>query len=187
MIEGMLRYDLAAGAGPMQTLSSASRTHMAPRSASECTATVEMPISLQARWMRSAISPRLAIRTLVNMIRLRLASRTSGSPNSTGWASPTRMSWTTTPSRGAWIGFMVFIASTISRVWPFLTVSPTADEGRGLGRGLQIDGADHRRLHLFARLGDDGGGVGRHGDGGRSGCGGRGGRSLGASARRHTA
>ena len=25
------------------------RTHMAPRSASECTATVEMPISLQAR------------------------------------------------------------------------------------------------------------------------------------------
>ena len=33
----------------MQTLSSASRTHMAPASASECTATVEMPISLQAR------------------------------------------------------------------------------------------------------------------------------------------
>ena len=67
MIEGMFRYDLAAEAGPMQTLSSASRTHMAPRSASECTATVEMPISLHARWMRSAISPRLAIRTLVNI------------------------------------------------------------------------------------------------------------------------
>ena len=33
----------------MQTLSSASRTHMAPVSASECTATVAMPISLHAR------------------------------------------------------------------------------------------------------------------------------------------
>src|SRR6476646_7596681 len=51
----------------MQTLSSASRTHMAPVSASECTATVAMPISLQARWTRSAISPRLAIRILSNM------------------------------------------------------------------------------------------------------------------------
>src|SRR4028119_1409542 len=51
----------------MQTLSSASRTHMAPASASECTATVEMPISLQARWTRSAISPRLAMRILSNI------------------------------------------------------------------------------------------------------------------------
>src|SRR5688572_5081267 len=51
----------------MQTLSSASRTHMAPRSASECTATVEIPISLHARWIRRAISPRFAIRTFVNM------------------------------------------------------------------------------------------------------------------------
>src|SRR5215472_13799520 len=51
----------------MQTLSSASRTCMAEASASECTATVEMPISLQARWTRSAISPRFAIRTFSNM------------------------------------------------------------------------------------------------------------------------
>src|SRR3954451_23593099 len=51
----------------MQTLSSASRTHMAPLSASECTATVAMPISLHARWTRSAISPRLAIRIFSNM------------------------------------------------------------------------------------------------------------------------
>src|SRR6476660_1134147 len=49
----------------MQTLSSASRTCMAEASAVECTATVLMPISWQARWMRSAISPRLAIRSLV--------------------------------------------------------------------------------------------------------------------------
>src|ERR1700745_1388190 len=54
----------------MQTLSSASRTHMAPESASECTATVEMPISLQARWTRSAISPRLAMRIFSNIVLL---------------------------------------------------------------------------------------------------------------------
>ena len=49
----------------MQTLSSAMRTCMAFESAVEWIATVWMPISLQARWMRSAISPRLAIRTLL--------------------------------------------------------------------------------------------------------------------------
>src|ERR1700748_1248271 len=54
----------------MQTLSSAKRTCMAEASASECTATVEMPISLQARWTRSAISPRLAMRILSNMALL---------------------------------------------------------------------------------------------------------------------
>src|SRR6516164_4701083 len=40
---------------------------MASWSAVECTATVLIPISRQARWMRSAISPRLAIRTLSNI------------------------------------------------------------------------------------------------------------------------
>src|SRR5690242_9011045 len=50
----------------MQTLSSARRTCMALASACECTATVEMPSSLQARRIRSAISPRLAMRTFWN-------------------------------------------------------------------------------------------------------------------------
>src|SRR5580704_10578661 len=50
----------------MQTLSSASRTCMASASAVEWTATVKMPISWQARWMRSAISPRLAMRIFWN-------------------------------------------------------------------------------------------------------------------------
>src|SRR5918995_2908782 len=45
----------------MQTVSSARRTCIASASAVECTATVRMPISWHARWMRSAISPRLAI------------------------------------------------------------------------------------------------------------------------------
>src|ERR1700691_1751993 len=48
----------------MQMASSAKRTCSAWRSASLYTATVRMPISLHAQMMRSAISPRLAIRTL---------------------------------------------------------------------------------------------------------------------------
>src|SRR5512145_446392 len=50
----------------MQTDSSASFTYFASRSASEWTTTVRMPISRQARWMRSAISPRFAIRIFSN-------------------------------------------------------------------------------------------------------------------------
>src|SRR5215813_13597066 len=51
----------------MHTLSSASRTCMASASAVECTATVGMPSSLQARKTRNAISPRLAMRIFSNM------------------------------------------------------------------------------------------------------------------------
>src|ERR1700760_3241615 len=49
----------------MHTAWSARRTCIASVSAVECTATVWMPISWQARWMRSAISPRVAVRTLL--------------------------------------------------------------------------------------------------------------------------
>src|SRR3954471_14861782 len=48
----------------MQTASSASLTCSECSSADEYTATVEIPSSRQARITRSAISPRLAIRTL---------------------------------------------------------------------------------------------------------------------------
>src|SRR4051794_23625847 len=51
----------------MHTLSSASRTCIASASAVECTATVPMPSSRQARWMRRAISPRLAMRIFWNI------------------------------------------------------------------------------------------------------------------------
>src|SRR6185437_14540332 len=51
----------------MQTDSSASRTCLRLASAVECTATVLMPSSRQARRMRSAISPRLAIRIFSSM------------------------------------------------------------------------------------------------------------------------
>src|SRR5688572_16233178 len=51
----------------MHTSSSAKRTCRLSRSASEYTATVWMPSSRHARITRSAISPRLAIRTFLNM------------------------------------------------------------------------------------------------------------------------
>ena len=94
---------------------------MASASAVECTATVAMPISLQARRTRSAISPRLAINTLSNIGARRSADAYSmiarGSPNSTGWRLPTRMR-VTTPALGAGMWFMVFIASMIRIVCP---------------------------------------------------------------------
>src|SRR5881275_3100735 len=51
----------------MQTDSSASRTCLRLASAVECTATVLMPSSRQARRMRRAISPRLAMTILSSM------------------------------------------------------------------------------------------------------------------------
>ena len=50
----------------MHTASSAKRTWRASASAVECTATVRMPSSRQARMIRSAISPRLAMRIFLN-------------------------------------------------------------------------------------------------------------------------
>src|SRR5687767_4357301 len=50
----------------MHTDSSAKRTCSAFASTVECTATVAMPSSRQARITRRAISPRLAIRTFLN-------------------------------------------------------------------------------------------------------------------------
>ena len=66
---GNVEIGLAAAGGPTQTLSSASLTCIASLSAVEWIATVAMPISLQARMMRSAISPRLAMRIFSNIRR----------------------------------------------------------------------------------------------------------------------
>src|SRR5436190_24270780 len=52
----------------MHTDSSASITYFASASASEWMATVLMPISRQARWLRSAISPRFAMRIFSNTL-----------------------------------------------------------------------------------------------------------------------
>src|SRR5207302_4581956 len=59
---------------------------------------------------------------------------TSGWSNSIGWASAT-MIFLTTPPSGAVIGFMTFIASTISKVSPTLTGLPTSMNGAAPGSG----------------------------------------------------
>ena len=56
----------------------------------------------------------------------------SGSPNSTGWPLPTRMA-VTTPALGAGMWFMVFIASMIRIVWPWVTRVPTSTKGGAPG------------------------------------------------------
>jgi hypothetical protein len=58
----------------------------------------------------------------------------SGWSNSTGWPSLT-MIFLTTPPAGAVIGFITFIASTISSVSPALTVSPTSTNALAPGSG----------------------------------------------------
>src|SRR5581483_415152 len=68
----MFRYLSVLRAGPMHTASSANRTWSELRSASEYTATVEMPSSLHAQMTRRAISPRFATRIFLNMVSGRL-------------------------------------------------------------------------------------------------------------------
>src|SRR5665213_449770 len=65
-IASVFMYLSAALWPPSAYASSARRTCSALRSSSEYTATVAMPISRQVRMTRTAISPRLAIRTFFN-------------------------------------------------------------------------------------------------------------------------
>ena len=61
---------------------------------------------------------------------------TSGWSNSTGWAFSTKIALTV-PDLSAVIGFITFIASTISSVWPSLTLSPTATKSAAPGSGAR--------------------------------------------------
>ena len=115
-----------------------------------------MPSSLQARRMRSAISPRLAMRILSNMA-LRLFDDDAAARRIRPAGRPRPGSRVTVPARGAGIWFMVFIASMISSVWPSVTVSPTSTKGSAPGSGAQIGGADHRRLDTSPALAGVGG------------------------------
>ena len=61
---------------------------------------------------------------------------TSGSPNSTGWPSSTRIC-VTVPARGDGIWFIVFMASMINSVCPTETLAPTSMNGFAPGSGAQ--------------------------------------------------
>src|SRR5436190_23684913 len=128
----------------MQTLSSARRTHMADESASECTATVEMPISLHARWTRSAISPRLAMRILSN-IRLLDDRQRLAELHGLGVLHEDLDELAGLGRRDRVHGLHRFDdeerPADLPRVAEF-------HEGVVAGRRLQVDGAHHRRLHL---------------------------------------
>ena len=100
-------------------------------------ATVLMPISRQARWMRRAISPRLAIRIFPNIAtRADYSMMKSDWPNSTGWPFSTQTSLTV-PSMSASTSLRSFMASMMQTTWPFLTVSPTLTKGSAPGEGAR--------------------------------------------------
>src|SRR6516165_4831778 len=67
MIVSTFRYESRAGGAPSRTASSQSATWRLPASASEYTATVRTPSRRAVIATRHAISPRFAIRILVNM------------------------------------------------------------------------------------------------------------------------
>src|SRR5215472_2374709 len=114
----------------MQTVSSASRTCIAAASAVEWTATVLIPISRQARWIRSAISPRLAIRTFSNMA-------------STMPSQPSRAEREGTRRNGDGEVGAAFRPSICA--WGFLHPTPPLSGARGGEGDLQrlLDGEQH--------------------------------------------
>src|SRR5258708_24066009 len=156
----------------MQTLSSASRTCMASASAVECTATVGMPSSWQARSTRSAISPRLAMRILSNIVR--------------GWprlslddderlAELDRLAVLDQDLRHGARAGRRYLIHGLHRLDDEQRLADhhlaaEIDEGSRPGRRAAIGGADHRRGDGAGMLG----GVGRR-DCGGGGGGGRGG------------
>src|ERR1700722_2435048 len=165
----------------MHTLSSASRTCMASASAVECTATVAMPSSLHARKIRSAISPRLAIRILSNMGSLSGEWRTT-SGNSKSYslsAVAIRAFLLNNYQRFAEFDRLAVFDENlrhgarargrdlVHRLHGFddqqrlsnRHLGADLDEWFGAGLGSPVDGADHRRGHHAWMLGDVG-----HGD-----------------------
>src|SRR5581483_1372723 len=132
----------AAGAGPMHTDSSASFTYFASVSASEWTTTVRMPSSRHARWMRSAISPRLAIRIFSNTSadeeeRLAVLHRLTVFHEDRFHDA-------------AGVGFdLIHELHRLDDADRLALLDRLAnlDEGLGIGRGRPVEGADHGRLH----------------------------------------
>src|SRR5438067_8242754 len=142
---GMLRYDSFDGGGPMQSDLSAKRTCSEFASAVEWTATVSMPISRAARMMRSAISPRLAIRMRWNMA----ASR--GLEAEEGLAVLHRAAVLAQHFEQAARQLGLDLVHQLHRLddaehLALLHHRAHVDEGRALGRRRAIEGADEGRV-----------------------------------------
>ena len=141
----------------IQTLASASLVCMASESAVEWTATVSIPISRQARMIRRAISPRLAIRTLLIMRKMPWLQRSIDDQQK--FVKLDRITIgdhdrrDAPASLGALIGFMTFIASTIRSVWPSLDLAAHRYKRLGTRFRRQIGRAHHRRAHGAGMIG----------------------------------
>src|SRR3989442_3643779 len=135
----------------MHTDSSASFTYLASVSASEYTTTVRMPISRQARWMRSAISPRLAIRIFSNM----LAENEQRLPVLHRLAVFHEHRLHHAGGVGLDLIHQLHRLDDANRL-AFLDGLADLDEGLGVGRRRAVKGTDHGGLHdmaFLARLG----------------------------------
>src|SRR4029079_3550563 len=131
----------------MHSDSSARRTYLASRSASEYTTTDLMPSSRQARWMRSAISPRLAIRIFLNIPSLDDEQRLSALHRLPVLAQDLRHA-------AALVGLdLVHDLHGFDDADRFslLALRSDLDERLGPGRGGSVEGAHHRRLDRGAR------------------------------------
>src|ERR1700704_2786533 len=135
----------------MHTDSSASFTYLASVSASEYTTTVRMPISRQARWMRSAISPRLAIRIFSNM----LAENEERLPVLHRLAVFHKHRLHHAGGVGLDLIHQLHRLDDADRL-AFLDGLADLDKGFGVGRRRTVKGTDHGGLHdmaFLARLG----------------------------------
>src|SRR3546814_11493641 len=118
---------------------------MALASSVECTATVRIPISLQARWRRSAISPRLAISTLSNM---GLTALFDDQQNLTELDRLLVLDQDAADAAALVGGNRIHRLHRLDDQQGLAGIDGIADldEGRRAGLGRHIDGADHRRL-----------------------------------------
>jgi hypothetical protein len=106
-----------------------------------------MPISRQARWMRRAISPRLAMRIFLNMVaRAAPYSRFEQRLAELDRLAVLAQDAAIGAAKSASISFMIFMASMMQTGSPSLTTLPTSTKALAPGAGRAVEGADHRRL-----------------------------------------
>src|ERR1700682_1084962 len=127
--------------GAMHTAWSAKRTCRLSRSASEYTATVLMPNSLQAQITRSAISPRLAMRIFLN-----------GTDAKQGLPVLDRLAVRYQLARDDAGDLRLDLVHELHRLDdaehpPGLHRLPYPHERSGIGRGAFVERADDRRFH----------------------------------------
>src|SRR5713101_5804804 len=158
----------------MQTDSSASRTGREAASAVEWAMTVRIPISRQARMMRSAISPRLAMRILWNISpgsAQRLGRSAQRLHQEQRLSELDRLAVLHHHLDDASRDLGLDLVHQLHRLddaehLPLLDHVPLGDERGSVGLRRAVEGADHRSLHrdeVGGGLGPVQGGLGERG------------------------